>query len=118
MDRDQFLAGVDLEIRTLSISLCELVLRLVPDAQEQVYPGWGNIQYGCGAGMKMRFCAIEPGRGYVNLYFQRGADLPDPLHLLVGTGKKMRHVKLRPADPLPIDGIEALMRAAVSILSL
>ncbi len=34
---------------------------------------------------------------HVNVGFFMGAFLPDPQGLLVGTGKRMRHVKLRPA---------------------
>jgi hypothetical protein len=116
MDRSQFLANVEPEIRTLIVSLCDLVLRLYPEAQEQVYPGWGNIQFGCGAGMKMKFCAVEPQRGYANLYFQNGADLPDPHHLLVGTGKRMRHIKLLPGHPLPLEAIEPLIHSAVALV--
>jgi hypothetical protein len=33
---------------------------------------------------------------HVNLGFFQGAGLPDPAHLLQGSGKRMRHVKLRP----------------------
>jgi hypothetical protein len=33
---------------------------------------------------------------HVNVGFFRGADLADPAQLLEGTGKYMRHVKLRP----------------------
>jgi hypothetical protein len=33
---------------------------------------------------------------HVNVVFFRGAALPDPAHLLQGTGKFMRHVNLRP----------------------
>lgn len=35
---------------------------------------------------------------HVNVGFFHGAALPDPSHLLQGTGKSMRHVKLRPAS--------------------
>jgi hypothetical protein len=112
MDREQFLAAYDPEIRELADDLCRVVLRLAPEALETVYPGWKNIQFGCGSGMKMKFCAVEPGKGYVNLYFFQGVELPDPLHLLAGTGKKMRHVKLRPAAPIPTPAIEALIVAA------
>jgi len=34
---------------------------------------------------------------YLSLYCNRGADLPSPSRLLEGTGKKMRHVKIRTA---------------------
>ena len=44
---------------------------------------------------------IPPGvstdpTNWINVGFFRGAELPDPHGLLEGTGKFMRHVKLRP----------------------
>ena len=48
-------------------------------------------------------CLGDAPFGYVNVFtshvnvgFFHGADLPDPARLLQGTGKRMRHVKLRP----------------------
>jgi hypothetical protein len=48
-------------------------------------------------------CVGDAGFGYVNAFkahvnvgFFRGAALPDPAGLLEGTGRFMRHVKLRP----------------------
>jgi len=39
-------------------------------------------------------------RSHTNVGFFHGTPLPDPAHLLQGTGKFMRHVKLRPG-PAP-----------------
>ena len=48
-------------------------------------------------------CLGDVPFGYVNVFtshvnvgFFQGADLPDPARLLQGTGRFMRHVKLRP----------------------
>ncbi len=41
-----------------------------------------------------------------------GAFLPDPLGLLEGAGKRMRHVKLRPGVEIDTDGLVGLVRAA------
>lgn len=45
-----------------------------------------------------RICYFAPQKGYVNFGFFFGGDLPDPKHLLVGTGKRMRHVKVRSVE--------------------
>lgn len=42
------------------------------------------------------FAYVNAFRQHVNVGFFRGAALPDPAGLLEGTGKRMRHVKLRP----------------------
>lgn len=44
------------------------------------------------------FAYVNAFKAHVNVGFFRGAELPDPEGLLEGTGKFMRHVKLRPSD--------------------
>lgn len=51
---------------------------------------------------------------HVNLGFFQGASLPDPAGLLEGTGKYMRHVKLRPGEPCNSEALRALIEAAYS----
>lgn len=42
------------------------------------------------------FAYVNAFQAHVNVGFFRGAELEDPASLLEGTGKYMRHVKLRP----------------------
>lgn len=42
------------------------------------------------------FAYVNAYSAHVNLGFFYGAELPEPNGLLQGTGKRMRHVKLRP----------------------
>src|SRR3954464_11556751 len=42
------------------------------------------------------FAYVNVFTSHVNVGFFQGASLPDPAHLLQGSGKFMRHVKLRP----------------------
>ncbi len=49
---------------------------------------------------------------HVNVGFFRGAELDDPDGLLEGTGKFMRHVKLRPGQPLNDEALEKLIHTA------
>jgi len=51
---------------------------------------------------------------HVNVGFFQGASLPDPSRLLQGTGKSMRHVKLRPDTPLDSPSVRRLIQAAYS----
>jgi hypothetical protein len=51
-------------------------------------------------------------RAHVNVGFFYGAELPDPMGLLVGSGKRMRHVKVRPGVDLDSEGLDALIAAA------
>lgn len=45
------------------------------------------------------FAYVDAFTAHASLGFFHGADLPDPTHLLEGSGKRMRHVKLRWGEP-------------------
>lgn len=49
---------------------------------------------------------------HVNVGFFQGASLPDPAGLLQGSGKFMRHVKLRPGVAVDEAALKALIAAA------
>ena len=49
---------------------------------------------------------------HVNVGFFQGANLSDPAGLLQGTGKRMRHVKLRWGQPVNEAALNALILAA------
>ncbi len=58
------------------------------------------------------FAYVNAFKAHVNVGFFRGAQLSDPKSLLEGTGKMMRHVKLRPADDIDDDALLDLINAA------
>lgn len=58
------------------------------------------------------FAYVNAFRAHVNVGFFRGAELPDPLGLLEGTGKFMRHVKLRPGGDVDTTALVELINAA------
>jgi hypothetical protein len=84
---------------------------------------WFEVMHGCGDDVRELLhdghptaCVGDAAFGYVNVFtrhvnvgFFRGAELPDPGKLLEGTGRFMRHVKLRPGD----DGDAAALRRLV-----
>ena len=51
---------------------------------------------------------------HVNVGFFHGAELPDPGRLLQGTGKFMRHVKLRPGTATDVASLSRLIERAYS----
>jgi hypothetical protein len=64
-------------------------------------------------------CLGDAPFGYVNVFtshvnvgFFHGAVLPDPNRLLVGTGRFMRHVKLRPGKQMDEGALRRLVEAA------
>lgn len=64
-------------------------------------------------------CVADAAFGYVNAFkahvnvgFFRGAELADPEGLLEGTGKFMRHVKLRPDREINATALMKLIESA------
>lgn len=64
-------------------------------------------------------CVADVAFGYVNVFkahvnvgFFLGSELHDPAGLLQGTGRRMRHVKVRPGENLDSAALVALIGAA------
>ena len=58
------------------------------------------------------FSYVNAFKAHVNVGFFRGAELADPAGLLEGTGKYMRHVKLRPDDDIDAPALIKLIESA------
>ncbi len=58
------------------------------------------------------FGYVNVFKAHVNVGFFTGALLPDPKSLLEGTGKRMRHVKLRPGEELDQQALGDLIESA------
>jgi hypothetical protein len=66
-------------------------------------------------------CLGDVPFGYVNVFtahvnvgFFQGTALPDPARLLQGSGKFMRHVKLKPGTPTNAEALSSLIETAYS----
>jgi hypothetical protein len=80
-------------VRAILVEVRRLVRETLPEATEIFYHGaLGYIPTPMGHEMILY---AAPQNGYVNLGFFFGASVTDPLGLLEGTSKRMRHVKLR-----------------------
>lgn len=58
------------------------------------------------------FAYVNAFRAHVNVGFFLGAEIADPKGLLEGTGKFMRHVKIRPGDDLDAAALTKLVDTA------
>ncbi len=58
------------------------------------------------------FAYVNAFKAHVNVGFFRGAEIADPERLLQGTGKFMRHVKLRPASDVDAEALTKLIETA------
>jgi hypothetical protein len=92
---EMLLAKCDPKIRDLTVQLREVVRAAYPDLTETVRNGYGTFNYGTGPKMGDDVAYISFHKAHVNLGFMRGSQLPDPKGLLEGTGKLLRHVKIK-----------------------
>jgi hypothetical protein len=60
-------------------------------------------------------CAVGHFAHHAAIEFWRGSTLPDPDHLLEGTGKNLRHVKLRTLEDASSPELRRLIRAAIEL---
>ena len=58
------------------------------------------------------FGYVNAFKAHVNVGFFRGAEIADPERLLEGTGKFMRHVKLRPESDVDAAALTKLLETA------
>lgn len=87
---------------------------------------WFNVMRNCGDEVRelvhdgcpvaclgnVPFAYVNAFKSHVNVGFFRGSELPDPSHLLEGTGKHMRHIKLRPGTAIDPAALHQLIAAA------
>jgi hypothetical protein len=62
------------------------------------------------------FAYVNVFTAHVNVGFFQGAALPDPARLLQGSGKFMRHVKLKPGTPTNIAALATLIHIAYAAI--
>jgi hypothetical protein len=58
------------------------------------------------------FGYVNVFKAHVNVGFFFGAELEDPMGLLEGSGRRMRHVKVKPGADLNVAALSALIAAA------
>jgi hypothetical protein len=91
--------------------------RLVPGAVQFVYDNWNGLVVGFGPTYRPSEAVVSilMVPDHVSLCFiQNAPELPDPKHLLRGSGNVVRHIRLESARDLDKPAIRALVKAAVA----
>ena len=104
---EAYLNRKDRELGKVAQGLRKLVKETVPGTKESVNP-WKIPTFESNGPM----CFFTVGKNHVTFGFLRGTSLLDPAKLLEGTGKNLRHVKLRSADDLRKPALKKLIQAA------
>lgn len=107
---EDWLEGVEPRLRPMALGLRRMFLEAEPDLRESIK--WGNPCFE----KKLRvFYLASQGDRYVTLGLWQGALLQDPEGLIEGTGKRMRHVKIRGEEELGNPAVGRIIREAVGI---
>lgn len=104
---EAWLRAQSAELGPIARKWLEVMREQGDDVRELIHDGWpvacvGDAPYGY----------VNAFTSHVNVGFFHGASLPDPAGLLVGTGKYMRHVKLRPGVALDTRALGRLIDEA------
>jgi len=111
---EDFLKTYDPKVQDICMKLRKVALELLPEAEEILFEGWKSIAYGTGKSRadKDLIIYIAPFKDSVNFNFYCGANLPDKKKLLTGTGKLLKHIKLKSMADYVIDNIKQLITEA------
>lgn len=107
---DELFPTTPAAVRAILAELRLMVRDTLPDATELFYHG--ALGYGATASGFDRILYVMPQNGYANLGFFYGINVPDPSCLLEGTGKRMRHVKIRSVVAAQNPALVPMVRAA------
>jgi hypothetical protein len=95
------------ELGALAQTWFGVMRTLGDDVRELLHDGHPTACVGDAA-----FAYVNAFTAHVNVGFFRGAELADPDGLLEGTGRFMRHVKLRPGVEVDSSALERLIARA------
>jgi hypothetical protein len=113
-DVDRLLAEHTAELQAIERALRTTIRVEFPDAVEQV--DFSNKLIAFGRSMRMRglLFAIIAHKEWVNLQLADGAELADPDGLIEGTGKRIRHVKIRSVEAASSEPVVAIIRSQLA----
>jgi hypothetical protein len=95
------------ELGTIAKYWFEVMRESGDDVRELLHDGHPTVCIGDAA-----FAYVNAFKAHVNVGFFRGAQIADPGCLLEGTGKFMRHVKLRPGREFNATALARLINTA------
>jgi hypothetical protein len=104
---DAYLQTKNPALKKLANELRRVVRKTAPESREAVN-AWGVPTFD----FHGPFCILMVGKNHVTFGFTRGTSLSDPAGLLEGTGKNLRHVKLRTAEQLRDGNLRRLILEA------
>lgn len=104
---ENWLTGVPIELRSIARQWFMRIRQCGDDVRELIHDG---CPVACVDDAP--FCYVNSFKSHVNVGLFYGAMLADPARLLEGSGKRMRHVKLKPGAELNTAALCGLIDSA------
>ena len=113
----KFLKPYDPAIQALALKLRELVLHEMAPCHENIYDAYSAVAIGYGWSERLRDGVFHVAvyTNHVNLGFNFGASLPDPLGILEGKGNRIRHISISDNADLERPEIRSYIQRALTI---
>jgi hypothetical protein len=112
---DRYLESSAPAVAETARALRLVVLDGFPDAVETFDPADGLLAIGTGRSMRDFSFAIIPHKVHVNLQLADGATLPNPDGRIEGTGKRVRHIKVRSVEDVRAPWVRAAIDAQLAV---
>ncbi len=109
---EQFFLHLTDNKRECAIAVREIILSVNSALQETLK--WKQLTFVHGK-KNIAFIYTYAGVDYINLGFFEATSLTDPKNLFEGTGKGMRHIKIRTIKDIPATQIKKWVNEAISI---
>jgi hypothetical protein len=114
---EQLVADQPTPIRAIHERLHALLHELMPDAVERVDLPDRVLAFGTSEKLRDVWFALIAHKAHVNVQLADGVDLDDPDALVEGTGKRIRHVKVRDPDDADRPALRRLMEQQIRLRS-
>jgi hypothetical protein len=112
---DENLASHSADVQAAARALEASIRAALPDVVVHYDAGNGLLAFGRSMRMRDLLFALIPHAGWVNLQLADGALLPNPDGLIEGTGKRIRHVKVRSAEAAATPRVREIVRAQLDV---
>lgn len=113
---DENLASHTPDVQGAARGLEAVIREALPDVVVQYDAGNGLLAVGRSMKMRDLLFALIPHAGWVNLQLAGGALLPNPDGLIEGTGKRIRHIKVRSEAQAMSPHVRRAIRAQLELV--
>ncbi|SHN30352.1 DUF1801 domain-containing protein [Gracilibacillus kekensis] len=106
---EQYIEKHPKNIQEITVNLRQLILNTSSEWTEEIK--WGMPSYS----INKNICYLQASKNHVNLGFYHGAQLEDPHNLLGGTGKQMRHIRVKKMEDIDEDSLKLYVKNAIQL---